>query len=68
MPGRSPRRRAGLAEVATEAARDAARRLIAEALRATRGNKAQAAHQLHTDYQTLHTNHKKLGIRARDFE
>ena len=57
-----------LAEVAAEAARDAERRLIAETLRATRGNKAQAARQLRTDYKTLHTKLKKLGIRARDFE
>jgi DNA-binding NtrC family response regulator len=62
MEGRS------LAEVADEAARDAERRLIAETLRATRGNKAQAARSLRTDYKTLHTKMKKLGIRARDFE
>ena len=56
-----------LAEVADEAARDAERRLIAETLRTTRGNKSQAARSLRTDYKTLHLKMKKLGIRAKDF-
>jgi two-component system nitrogen regulation response regulator GlnG len=60
-PGRS------LRAVAAEAAREAERQLICETLRATRGNKAQAARALQTDYKTLHVKMKQLGIRARDF-
>jgi DNA-binding NtrC family response regulator len=56
-----------LREVAAHAAREAERQSICEALRATRGNKSQAARALVTDYKTLHLKMKDLGIRARDF-
>jgi DNA-binding NtrC family response regulator len=56
-----------LKETADEAAREAERHVICETLRATRGNKSQAAKVLRTDYKTLHTRMKLLGIRARDF-
>ncbi len=56
-----------LRAVAEEAAREAERQLICETLRATRGNKAQAARVLETDYKTLHVKMKHLGIRAKDF-
>jgi DNA-binding NtrC family response regulator len=61
VPGRS------LKEAADAAARDAEREVIAEMLRTTRGNKAEAARLLRTDYKTLHVKMKALGIRARDF-
>jgi DNA-binding NtrC family response regulator len=56
-----------LREVAGDAARDAERRMITDALREARGNKSQAARALRTDYKTLHTKIKQLGIRAADF-
>jgi DNA-binding NtrC family response regulator len=56
-----------LREIAVEAAEAAERRVICETLRATRGNQSQAAKALSTDYKTLHTKLKHLGIRARDF-
>jgi two-component system nitrogen regulation response regulator GlnG len=56
-----------LKEVADAAAREAERDVITETLRATRGNKAEAARLLRTDYKTLHVKMKVLGIRGRDF-
>jgi len=56
-----------LKEVADAAARDAERELIATTLRASRGNKAEAARVLRVDYKTLHVKMKTLGMRARDF-
>ena len=56
-----------LKQVAAHAAREAERQIISETLRATRGNKSQAAKALQTDYKTLHLKLKSLGIRARDF-
>ncbi len=56
-----------LKEVATAAAREAEREAICETLRETRGNKAEAARILATDYKTLHVKMKALGVRARDF-
>jgi two-component system nitrogen regulation response regulator GlnG len=56
-----------LREIAVEAAETAERQAICETLRATRGNKSQAARALKTDYKTLHVKLKHLGIRARDF-
>jgi DNA-binding NtrC family response regulator len=61
-PGRS------LKEAADQAARLAERHAINEALRATHGNKSEAARSLKTDFKTLHVKMKSLGIRARDFE
>ena len=56
-----------LKEIAETAAREAERAAITETLRATQGNKSQAARILQTDYKTLHVKIKALGIRARDF-
>jgi len=57
-----------LKEIADEAARAAERRAITEVLRSTKGNKAEAARLLRTDYKTLHLKMKSLGLRARDFD
>jgi len=64
---RAPVAGRSLKEAAAAAAADAERELIGETLRATRGNKAEAARVLRTDYKTLHVKMKALGIRARDF-
>jgi two-component system response regulator HydG len=56
-----------LREIAARAAEAAERHAICETLRATQGNKSQAAKALQTDYKTLHVKLKRLGIRARDF-
>jgi two-component system nitrogen regulation response regulator GlnG len=56
-----------LKETADEASREAERHVISETLRATRGNKSEAARTLRTDFKTLHLKMKALGIRARDF-
>ena len=56
-----------LRELAAEATDAAERAAIAEALRAARGNKSQAARALSTDYKTLHLKIKRFGIRAQDF-
>ncbi len=56
-----------LKDIADEAARTAERHAITETLRATKGNKSQAARALQTDYKTLHVKMKHLGIRAQDF-
>jgi DNA-binding NtrC family response regulator len=56
-----------LREIAASAAAAAERAAISETLRATMGNKSQAAKVLKTDYKTLHLKMKFLGIRARDF-
>jgi len=65
--GRAPVAGRSLKEAGAAAAADAERELIGETLRATRGNKAEAARVLRTDYKTLHVKMKALGIRARDF-
>ena len=57
-----------LKDVADQAARDAERVAICEALKAAQGNKSEAARELRTDFKTLHVKMKNLGIRARDFE
>lgn len=56
-----------LKQIAEEAVTAAEREAIAHTLRATHGNKAQAARALKTDYKTLHLKMKKLGLRGRDF-
>jgi DNA-binding NtrC family response regulator len=56
-----------LRELAAEAAREAERGAISEALRAARGNKSRAARALRTDYKTLHVKMKALGLSGRDF-
>ena len=64
-------RRAGdgksLKQIADEAANAAEREAICEMLRATKGNKSDAARALKTDYKTLYLKMKHLGIDARDF-
>jgi two-component system nitrogen regulation response regulator GlnG len=62
LPGQS------LKDVADQAAREAERQAINEALKAAQGNKSEAARALRTDFKTLHVKMKNLGIRARDFE
>ncbi len=57
-----------LRDTAEQAAREAERLAISEALRATQGNKSEAARTLKTDFKTLHVKMKNLGLRARDFE
>jgi DNA-binding NtrC family response regulator len=57
-----------LKEIADQAAREAERGAITETLRATKGNKSEAARMLKTDYKTLHVKIKALGIRAKDFQ
>ncbi len=56
-----------LRQIAEDAARAAEREAILDVLRATNGNKSQAARALQTDYKTLHVKIKSFGIRARDF-
>ncbi len=56
-----------LREVAVHAAGVAEHDAICETLRATAGNKSQAAKVLRTNYKTLHLKMKQLGIRAHDF-
>jgi DNA-binding NtrC family response regulator len=56
-----------LKAIAEQAARAAERQAICEALRATGGNKSQAASVLKTGYKTLHTKMRDLGIESRDF-
>jgi two-component system nitrogen regulation response regulator GlnG len=56
-----------LRATAEQAARAAERGAIVDTLRATNGNKSQAAKILQTDYKTLHLKIKQLGINVRDF-
>jgi DNA-binding NtrC family response regulator len=56
-----------LRATAEQAARAAERSAITDALRATDGNKSQAAKMLQTDYKTLHVKIKQLGINVKDF-
>ena len=65
-PGHAPGR--SLKETAVAAAHEAERQLICDTLRATNGNQARTARALQTDYKTLYTKMKSLGIRARDFQ
>jgi DNA-binding NtrC family response regulator len=55
-----------LREVAAQATLTAERQAILEALRASGGNKSEAARALKTDYKTLHIKMKQMGIRAAD--
>jgi two-component system nitrogen regulation response regulator GlnG len=56
-----------LREIADAASRDAERRAIEATLQTTSGNKSKAARLLQTDYKTLHTKMKSLGIDAKRF-
>ncbi len=57
-----------LKDIADGAARAAEHEAIVGALRTTRGNKSQAAKALKTDYKTLHTKMRQLGIEGGDFK
>jgi DNA-binding NtrC family response regulator len=59
---------ASLRQIAEAAAAAAEKQAIGETLRATQGNKSQAARLLQTDYKTLHLKMKRLGLRARDYQ
>ncbi len=61
-PAAGDRSLKSLKEVAVEAAQQAERIAIREALRAAGGNKALAARTLRTDYKTMHVKMKQLGI------
>jgi DNA-binding NtrC family response regulator len=69
--GASGRRRReapfSLKEFADRAAAEAERQAIRLALRATRGNKSEAARLLRVDYKTLHLKMKRYAIDAADF-
>ena len=56
-----------LREASEKATAEAERRAVCQALRATGGNKSEAARLLRTDYKTLHTKMKRYGIRIREF-
>ena len=60
--------RFSLREIASRAAAEAERQAIRLALRATRGNKSQAARLLRVDYKTLHLKIKQYHIPARRFK
>jgi DNA-binding NtrC family response regulator len=57
-----------LREIAESAAADAERQVICQALRASEGNKTEAARRLRTDYKTLHLKIKQHGIDAGRFK
>jgi len=59
--------RFSLKELADRAAAEAERQAIRLALRATRGNKSEAARLLRVDYKTLHLKMKRYAIDAADF-
>ena len=59
--------RPSLKEIADRAAAEAERQAICLALRATRGNKSEAARLLRVDYKTLHLKMKQYGIDAGPF-
>ena len=59
--------RFSLREIAGRAAAEAERQAIRLALRATRGNKSEAARLLRVDYKTLHLKMKQYGISAGAF-
>lgn len=56
-----------LKQAGNDAANEAEKSLICEALRISEGNKTQAARDLKTDFKTLHLKMRSLGIRAADF-
>ena len=59
--------RFSLREIAGRAAAEAERQAIRLALRATRGNKSEAARLLRVDYKTLHVKIKQFDISAEQF-
>ena len=59
--------RLSLKEIADRAAAVAERQAICLALRATRGNKSEAARLIRVDYKTLHLKAKRYSIEAAEF-
>ena len=59
--------RVSLREIAGRAAAEAEQQAIRLALRATQGNKSEAARLLRVDYKTLHVKIKQFGISAAQF-
>jgi DNA-binding NtrC family response regulator len=57
-----------LREIAAAASDAAERQAIVEALRATEGNKSEAARMLQVDFKTLHLKMRRLGIAGRVLE
>jgi two-component system nitrogen regulation response regulator GlnG len=57
-----------LRAIATAAAEAAERHVIVETLRATGGNKSEAARMLHVDFKTLHLKMRRLRIPGRSLE
>jgi two-component system nitrogen regulation response regulator GlnG len=57
-----------LREIAAAAADAAERQAITQALRATDGNKSEAARMLQVDFKTLHLKMRRLGIAGRVLE
>ena len=68
-PSERPREelRFSLREMASRVAAEAERQAIRLALRATRGNKSEAARLLRVDFKTLHLKMKQYGIPAGQF-
>ncbi|HJT23478.1 MAG TPA: sigma-54 dependent transcriptional regulator [bacterium] len=60
LPGQS------LKQIAEAAVEEAEKQAIRNTLKATGGNKAQAAKLLKTDYKTLHVKVKKYGLQTKD--
>ncbi len=51
-----------LKEIVKRGTADLERRVLAQVLRKTKGNKAEAARLLHADYKTIHSKVKHYGI------
>jgi two-component system nitrogen regulation response regulator GlnG len=60
----SPLKVLSLREASGKAIAEAERRVICQALQATRGNKSEASRLLKTDYKTLHLKMRRYGIRT----
>ncbi len=56
-----------LREICDKAAAEVEKQVIQQVLKATMGNKSQAAKLLRIDYKTLHNKIKRYGIRAMEF-
>jgi two-component system nitrogen regulation response regulator GlnG len=67
-PGIGPVAGRSLRSIATAAAEAAERQAITEVLRATGGNKSEAARVLQVDFKTLHLKMRRLGIAGRVLE
>jgi transcriptional regulator with GAF, ATPase, and Fis domain len=65
--GEAPPIRPSLKQITDAAAADAEQQAIRRVLQDTKGNKAEAARLLRTDYKTLHLKMKQYGIPAAEF-